>query len=121
MCDYASFVLTKDKVFWSKKTESHHEIIQEFNLCECDSSGTRIHIVKTEIIPVKYGDLSTWKYQVDQDVFPPWYDKRDCEVCTRKGLRKKVGKAILKNFKGLDKFIECIIKTKFYKIDGRKL
>ena len=70
MCKYASFVLTKDRVFWSKVTESHEDIIREFNLNECDSSKTRINIVRVELTPKKFSDLSTWEYRVDQDVLP---------------------------------------------------
>ena len=32
MCQEASFVLTKPKVYWSRFTDSHEEIIKEFGL-----------------------------------------------------------------------------------------
>jgi len=32
MCRPASFVLTEHKVFWSKKSDSHEDIIREFGL-----------------------------------------------------------------------------------------
>ena len=116
MCKYASFVLTKDAIFWSKTTESHAEIIREFDLCESDSTNTRINIVKVEISPaVSWGNLAEWVYKVDQDVFPPWYDERDCEKRTRKELRKKVDKNLLANFKLLDEFLAEIQTTKWLK------
>ena len=33
MCEPASFVVTKDKVFWSLKSDGHEDIIREHALC----------------------------------------------------------------------------------------
>lgn len=119
MCKYASFVLTKDQVFWSKKSESHEEIIRENNLCECDSSRTRINIVRVEISPVKvWGDLSRWAYKVDQDNVPDWYDAKECEARTRKALAKKVDKQLLSAFRDLDKLLAEIAKVKYFQPAG---
>ena len=41
MCDFASFVLTKDKVFWSD-SNSHTDIIEEFGLHEDGANGPNI-------------------------------------------------------------------------------
>jgi hypothetical protein len=34
MCKFASFVLTKDREFWSETGDSHNDIIRENNLTE---------------------------------------------------------------------------------------
>ena len=49
MCRAASFVVTKDKVFWSKMTDSHEEIIREFDLCP-EVAG-KACVVRCEIVP----------------------------------------------------------------------
>jgi hypothetical protein len=119
MCKYASFVLTKDQIFWSKKSESHEEIIRENSLCECDSSRIRINIVRVEISPVKvWGDLSRWVYKVDQDNVPEWYDAKECEARTRKALAKKVDKQLLSAFRDLDKLLAEIAKVKYFQPAG---
>jgi len=100
MCKYASFVLTKDKAFWSKNTESHEEIICEFNLCETDSTKTRINILRVEISPVKiFSNLSKWEYKVDQDLRPEWFDAAECEKRTRAALKKKIGPKLMARFR----------------------
>ena len=67
MCEPASFVVTKKEVFWSKKTESHHEIISEFKIKE-QNVRKEYNLVCVEITPPD-GDytkpLSKWKYRLD--------------------------------------------------------
>ncbi len=87
MCAPASMVLTKDRVCWSKTTDSHEEIIREFELHADGSRGP--NIARVEITPPN-GDftkpLSEWCYKLDQDGLPPWYDRAECEARTREAL-----------------------------------
>jgi len=80
MCNPASFIVTKDQTFWSKKTDSHEEIISELNLVEIVASKTTL--VRVEITP-DGGDLTLpidqWQYRVDQDILPDWYDAEEVE------------------------------------------
>jgi hypothetical protein len=88
MCRPASFVLTKDRVFWSRKTESHTEIVSEFELHEDGSRG--VNVVKIELVPPDGEDLTCdlakWEYHLDQDRVPDWYDAAKCEKRARKVL-----------------------------------
>ena len=75
MCKPASFVLTKDRVYWSMVTDSHEEIIAEYGL---HADGVRgPNVLRVEISPVD-GDMSSdpteWIYRVDQDITPKWHD-----------------------------------------------
>jgi len=78
MCEPASMVVTKRKVYWSEKTDSHSEIIEEFKIRECGVGG-EINVVPVEIIPPG-GDytlpLSKWKFKIDYCGFarelPDW-------------------------------------------------
>jgi hypothetical protein len=94
MCEPASFVVTKEKVYWSKKSDSHEDIIEEFGL-HADGIGGP-NIVRTEISPPK-GDLSLpldqWVYGLDQKEVPGWYEaktvERDCRVELKKWSKAK--------------------------------
>ena len=75
MCKPASFVLTKDRVYWSMVTDSHEEIITEYGL---HADGVRgPNVLRVEISPAD-GDMSSdpteWVYRVDQDITPEWHD-----------------------------------------------
>ena len=90
MCRPASFVVTKSKVYWSKLTDSHEEIINEFNLNKLDSDPIRgANLVRVEISP-RYGDLSRplaeWSYKLDQPDRPEWYEATDTEARCRVAL-----------------------------------
>jgi hypothetical protein len=96
MCKPASFVLTKTKVFWSRHTDSHTEIIAEHGLNEDGVRG--VNVVKIEISP-EDGDLSsdpsTWVYKLDQDSTPDWYDAAKCEKRARVELAKWVAARVI--------------------------
>ena len=93
MCDFASFVLTKDKVFWSD-SNSHTDIIKEFGLHEYGANGP--NILKVEIFPttkIKYlRDYDNWEFKIDQDIMPEWYNKDLDESRTRKALKIRFAK-----------------------------
>jgi hypothetical protein len=67
--------LTKDKVFWSKNGDSHEEIIKEFDLHDDGARGP--NILRVEIVPdgKRYDlPLSDWKFKIDQDTIPEWFN-----------------------------------------------
>ena len=76
MCRPASMVITKDRVFCSRKSDSHEDIVDEFDLTEMVAG--QCCIVHVEITPGD-GDLAKpiggWNYQLDQDILPEWYEK----------------------------------------------
>ena len=96
MCRPASFVATRDRVFWSLKTDSHTEIIDEHELHEDGSRG--VNVAKVEITP-PCGDfsrpLNEWRYKLDQDMTPDWYDPKDCERRCRRELEKWVAQRVV--------------------------
>jgi hypothetical protein len=89
MCTPASFVLTKDAVFWSKTSNSHEDIIAEHGLNADGVRGT--NILRVEIVPADgdYGSQTKlWVYHTDQDILPPWCDAVADEKRTRAALRQ---------------------------------
>ena len=95
MCKFASFVLTKDREFYSETSDSHSEIISTNNLHEWGAKGP--NIVKVEISPTdkikKWPSLKAWNFTIDQDTLPEWADAETIEKRTRAALihRHKTG------------------------------
>ena len=92
MCNFASFVLTKDAAFWSDKSDSHEAIIAEHNL---HADGVRgPNILRVEIVPAgvmlkRFSDYKDWEYKVDQDRMPEWFDAARDEKRARKALQDR--------------------------------
>ena len=87
MCKPASMVLTKHKVFWSKKTDSHESIIEEFKLAQDGVRGP--NVIRVEICPTAGNinePLENWVFHVDQDLLPGWFNAKECEARTRNAL-----------------------------------
>ena len=88
MCRPASFVLTKNKEFWSTHTDSHEDIIDEHKLAPDGTRGP--NVLRVEIVPPD-GDLSApprkWLFGYDQDILPSWADRERDEARTRAALR----------------------------------
>jgi len=91
MCNFASFVLTKDRAFWLPDSDSHSEIIQKHNIHESGSRG--LNVVKVEISPTaelkKWHDYDKWELTFDQDQFPEWHDPITSEKRARAALVKR--------------------------------
>ena len=95
MCQFASFVITKDREFWSDSSESHTDIIAEHQLHEDGPRGP--NIVRVEITPnkkiKKWPSLKAWDFKVDQDLLPEWHVPAKTEKRSRAALvrRHKLG------------------------------
>ena len=95
MCKFASFVLTKDREFWSDTSDSHEQIIAENNLHADGARGPnvlRVELSPTDKIKV-WPSLKAWAYKVDQDRMPEWFDAATAEKRARTALacRYRVG------------------------------
>jgi len=88
MCRPASMILAKERVYWSKFSDSHEDIRDEFKVREMVANN--IVSVNVEISPPKQDysiPLEKWVYRVDQDLLPKWYNAGECEERTRKALK----------------------------------
>ena len=96
MCHPASIVMTKDRDFWSMKTDSHSEIIAEFKLCESirnkSAATAESCLVKVELTPPTenaFGaPLKQWRFKIDQDIVPKWFDPKKHEARARQALKE---------------------------------
>ena len=91
MCKFASFILTKDKEFWSQDSDSHEDIIAQHNLSPDGARGP--NIVRVEIVPgpsiTRFDDYAGWILRLDQDVFPKWHAPIDSEARARAALLRR--------------------------------
>src|ERR1035441_3670526 len=86
MCRVASFILSKDREFWSKTSDSHEEIIAENKLVADGATGP--NILRVEVSPAAtWHPLSSWVYRVDQDILPKWADAAKDEARARAALK----------------------------------
>jgi hypothetical protein len=85
MCRPASFVVTKDRVYWSKSSDSHEDIIKENGLKESNIRN-EIQFVRVEIVPPDNDfrkPLDEWRFHTDQDIRPEWYVESEEEKRVR--------------------------------------
>jgi hypothetical protein len=96
MCNFASFVLTKDSIFWCDESDSHENIISENSLHADGVAGP--NVLRVEISPTKnvtdLMDFASWQYKVDQDIMPCWFDAITCETRTREALQERFKKGL---------------------------
>lgn len=78
MCKFKSAIITKKGVFLTPMyNDSHSAMLKSMNIEDNRSNAMRV-FVRAELVPPnddKTVDISKWKYIVDQDITPDWYDK----------------------------------------------
>jgi hypothetical protein len=97
MCKFASFVLTKDQELWLPTSDSHEDIINHYSL---HADGVRgPNILRVEIVPgaelKRFSDYREWKYRVDQDTRPAWFDAKADEGRARAALLRRAKEGFL--------------------------
>ena len=109
MCNPASFVVTKGKVFWSKTSDSHEDIIDEFELGNLDREFS-MNLVRVEITPPDNNyqlPISKWVYSTDQDILPEWYDADKCEERARIALTDWIAEKVVLSGEVVEKLTTC--------------
>ncbi len=84
MCQFKSFIVTKDKILYSLQDESHTAILEENNINDESDSP---EFVRVELVPkdnIFNLDLTTWELSIDQDFKPDWFFKEIEEPKIRK-------------------------------------
>ena len=78
MCKFKSAIITKKGVYLTPMyNDSHSDMLKRMNIEDNRSNAMRV-FVRAELVPPngdKTADISKWKYIVDQDITPDWYDK----------------------------------------------
>lgn len=78
MCQFKSGIILKKKVVLAPvENESHSALLKSLNIDDTHFNASK-KFVRVELVPKdnnKATDVSEWKYIVDQDVTPDWYDE----------------------------------------------
>jgi hypothetical protein len=99
MCTFASIVLTKDNAFWALH-DNHSQIIADNKLVE--TVAGRVTLVRIELTPPNNNysaPLDQWRYRVDQDLLPEWYEPDATEERARRAFCELAAKRILREGK----------------------
>ena len=77
MCRFKSALIFKNKVTLTPiYNESHSTMLNKLGIDDTDFNARKV-FVRAELIPYEddfMSDISKWKYIVDQDVTPDWYE-----------------------------------------------
>ena len=81
MCQFKSFVATKDKLYHVNGLDSHEDIVAYYSLPDKLDRNRQPQIVRLELLPpditeANLDDLldpSKWTFRTDQDILPDWY------------------------------------------------
>ena len=78
MCRFKSGLIFKDRVVLAPMYNESHSCMLERMEIEDDDFNARKVFVRAELLPYNddfMSDINKWKYIVDQDVTPDWYDE----------------------------------------------
>lgn len=78
MCQFKSGIILKNKVVLTPKgNESHSDLLESLGIADTHMNATKT-FVRAELIPKnndRMSDVKDWRYKVDQDIVPDWYEK----------------------------------------------
>ena len=77
MCNFKSGLIFKNRVVLAPEgNESHSDLLESLGIEDARSNASK-KFVRAELTPPngnKSVDISKWKYKVDQDIIPDWYE-----------------------------------------------
>lgn len=78
MCKFKSGIILKNKVVLTPEgNESHSDLLESLGIADTHMNAAKT-FVRAELIPKdndKTSDVNDWRYKVDQDIVPDWYEK----------------------------------------------
>lgn len=78
MCKFKSGIILKNKVILTPEgNESHSDLLEMLGIKDTHMNASKT-FVRAELIPKnddKMSDARDWRYKVDQDIVPDWYEK----------------------------------------------
>ena len=84
MCQFFSAIIIKDDIIFDKNIDQHEILLKNAGL---DDTTMNPDFVRVEINPMDQNifnhDPNNWKFIVDQDLIPDWFDKKIAEERTR--------------------------------------
>lgn len=78
MCQFKSGIILKNKVVLAPMyNDSHSRLLESMGIEDTRENAMR-KFVRAELVPPnndKTADIKNWKYRVDQDIVPDWYEE----------------------------------------------
>ena len=78
MCNFKSGIILKNKVVLAPEgNESHSDLLENLEIEDTHMNASKT-FVRAELIPKnndKMTNVKDWRYMVDQDIVPDWYEK----------------------------------------------
>ena len=78
MCNFKSGVILKNRVVLTPEgNESHSDLLESLGIVDTHMNASKT-FVRAELIPKndnKMSEVKEWRYKVDQDIVPDWYEK----------------------------------------------
>ena len=80
MCQFKSFIVFKEKIYWDKKKDSHSDMLEDLKV---NDDSCFPNFVRVEVVPkdgdIFNHDLNNWNIKVDQDYKPEWFEVEEYE------------------------------------------
>ena len=93
MCQFLSAVILRNgDVLTHPMLDSHTDLIRYYKLP--DTTAYHQHFAKVELTPVDWMDPSTWKFRLDEETAPSWWE--DVATGVEATLRARAAKMILR-------------------------
>ena len=121
MCKLKSAIILKDRIFMPDY-DSHSKMLDELKITDDYFNASKV-FVRAELSPADgdvFSDIGNWKFSVDQDITPEWFDEKDCAERMRKAVKEWakthifVGQNELKISHGENIFIKDCKNVKIY-------
>ena len=89
MCKLKSAIILKDRIFMPDY-DSHSKMLEELGITDDYINASKV-FVRAELVPENgdaFSDIDNWKFSVDQDITPKWFDEKDCAERMRKAVKE---------------------------------
>ena len=89
MCKLKSAIILKDRIFMPDY-DSHSKMLEELGITDDYITASKV-FVRAELVPENgdaFSDIDNWKFSVDQDITPEWFDEKDCAERMRKAVKE---------------------------------
>ena len=89
MCKLKSAIILKDRIFMPDY-DSHSKMLEELKITDDYFNASKV-FVRAELSPADgdvFSNIDSWKFSVDQDITPEWFDEKDCAERMRKAVKE---------------------------------
>ena len=89
MCKLKSAIILKDRIFMPDY-DSHSKMLEELKITDDYFNASKV-FVRAELTPENgdaFSDIDGWKFSVDQDITPEWFDEKDCAERMRNTVKE---------------------------------